>query len=191
MAAFGMVALALMGAYAWIAPSSHSKLMATPAPGPALHLNRATPSAAPATAPAPEEEIPTAASPDHGWLQMEPRVLPRVPLRIETDPGRDYLVTLLDAKTGGALMTFFLQGGVPYHGLAPEGDLQLEYTSGTRWLGPLKGFAGDPLPIRSDQRFQIAAGPTDAWAWHLWLHARHFEASPVSPRGLKHPDSGH
>ncbi|MBI3130069.1 MAG: hypothetical protein HYZ13_01810 [Acidobacteria bacterium] len=122
---------------------------------------------------------------------MEPAILPRVPWRIETDPGRDYLITLLDAKTQTILMTLFLQGGTPYLGRAPEGEFQLAYTSGTRWLGPQHGFAGDTPPIRSDQRFHISAGPTEDWAWHLRLHARHFEASQVGPQGLEGTGSSH
>ncbi len=191
MVSLGLVALAILSAQAWTTPRPQTGSMEAPVAAPSPASRPVGPASVPA-APAPRgEELPTAAPPGHGWLQMEPTVLPRVPWRIETDPGRDYLVTLLDAKTQTVLMTLFLQGGAPYYGLAPEGEFQLAYTSGTRWLGPQHGFAGDPPPIRSDQRFQIAAGPMDEWAWHLRLHAHHFEASSISPQSLKRPDSGY
>ncbi|GLH69375.1 hypothetical protein GETHPA_09080 [Geothrix rubra] len=132
------------------------------------------------------EGPPSLPTPEHGALQIEPGVHPCVPWRIETDPGRDYFLSLVDARSQVAVLTLYLCGGVSYQGLAPEGSFRLVYASGSGWLGPRRGFALEAKSVNAPQIFRIQAGPDDTWTWSLCLHASGSEGSPVAP--LDGPD---
>ena len=112
---------------------------------------------------------------------MDPGVHPSVPWRIETDPGQDYLVSLIDAQSQAAVLTVYLRGGVPFRGLAPEGAFKLVYSSGTSWLGLSRGFGTGSRTISSPQIYRIRTGPDDSWTWSLRLHPNSSEGSPVAP----------
>ncbi|HEX9080985.1 MAG TPA: hypothetical protein VF768_01840 [Holophagaceae bacterium] len=126
---------------------------------------------------------PSLPTPDHGALQYEPGIHPCVPWRIETDPGRDYFLSLVDARSRATVLTLYLRGGLPYLGLAPEGSFRLVYVSGSGWLGPRRGFAVDARQVNAPQIYRIQAGPDDTWTWSLGLHPSGSEGSPVAPLG--------
>jgi len=104
-----------------------------------------------------------------------------VPWLIDTDPGQDYVLNLLDPGTQAAVFTIYLRGGEPYRGLAPEGAFDLTYSVGHRWLGPGRGFKDGGSMVRSAQTYLVLAGPDDTWAWRLLLHPDRCEGSVVAP----------
>ncbi|WP_243318726.1 hypothetical protein [Geothrix paludis] len=112
---------------------------------------------------------------------MGPEVRPAVPWQIETDPGQDYVLSLLDAGTQAAVLTVYLHGGEPYRGLAPEGAFDLTYTVGPHWLGPGRGFKGGSSVVRASQTYLVQIGPDDAWVWRLRLHPNGCDGSAVAP----------
>ncbi|HJV89358.1 MAG TPA: hypothetical protein VJ623_03555 [Holophagaceae bacterium] len=172
--ALGMVGLAIL---ALIRMDTRPATRTVVAPSPAFGMPApATPRPASVAAEiVRREEGPSLPIPDHGWVQLEAGAAPRIPWQIDTDPGRDYALTLLDAQTQARVLTLYLHGGVPYRGQAPEGEFLFTYVSGTRWLGASEGFTGKDRPIRSDQRFRIPGSPKEGWTWGLRLHPTNYE----------------
>lgn len=127
-------------------------------------------------------EVPLAVPfPEHGWIQLSAGLRPEVPWFIETDAGQDFVLSLIDTQTRATVLTLYLRGGASYRGLAPEGVYELEFRSGTRWLGLRRGFEGGGPAIRPRQTYRVEAGPDDSWAWHLRVHPTGCEGSPVAP----------
>jgi hypothetical protein len=102
-----------------------------------------------------------------------------VPWRIRTDPGQDYLVSLVDAQTQGVVLTLFLQGGKPYLGRAPVGEFEVVHATGTRWFGPQLGFGPGARVVRSERIHRLQGGRDDSWIWELRLHPTSGEAAAV------------
>ena len=62
--------------------------------------------------------------------------LPAVfPLQVKTLPGRDHVVTLLDARTGEEALTAYIRGGAFFRVLVPPGVYRVQFVSGKHWQG--------------------------------------------------------
>ncbi len=127
--------------------------------------------------------------PDHGWTQGDTSLILKVPWRIETEAGQDYLLRLLDAKTHAVVLTIFLRGGEPFLGLAPEGEFEFTYASGHEWFGVADGFGPEARVARSERIHRITLGPDESWAWELQLHPTSGEGARIDPVGPVEPDS--
>lgn len=119
--------------------------------------------------------------PDHGWLQLGSEVRPLVPWTIDTDPGQDYLLTLLDAKTQAVVMTLYLRGGESYGGLAPEGTFELTYSTGSQWFGFQHGFGAKAKVVRPALTYRVLAGSDGKGSWKLRLNSNSAEGIPSAP----------
>jgi hypothetical protein len=79
--------------------------------------------------------------------------LPAVlPLQIKTDPGRDYVVTLIDAQSGEAALAAYVRGGAFFQVLVPPGRFELHFAGGTDWQGEERLFG----PGAQTQRFRLS-----------------------------------
>ncbi|HEX9010553.1 MAG TPA: hypothetical protein VF804_09305 [Holophagaceae bacterium] len=186
-AGFGAGGLVLLVVLAWPLvrpPGRRASQAAQPAAGPRPGRDfQPSGGSPPGTA---GDGAPSLPTPDHGTLRIEVGIHPSVPWRIETDPGRDYFLSLVDARSRATVLTLYLSGGQPYQGLVPEGSFRLVYVSGSGWLGPRRGFAVDARSVNAPQIYRIQAGPDDTWTWSLGLHPSGSEGSPVAP--LDEPD---
>jgi hypothetical protein len=108
---------------------------------------------------------------------MSSEVVPLVPWHIDTDPGQDYVLTLLDAKSRLLALTLYLRGGEPYRGLVPVGRFELSYSSGNRWFGFQHGFGTKAKVVQPALTYRVLAGPDGEGIWKLRL-------SPSSCEGL-------
>lgn len=91
--------------------------------------------------------------------------LPAVfPLQIKTVPGRDHVVTLLDAGTGEAALAAYIRGGVFFRVLVPPGAYRLRFVSGTNWQGAaaLFGSEVERFELRRILRFETRGLGTKA-----------------------------
>jgi len=62
--------------------------------------------------------------------------LPAVfPLVVKSRPGADYVVVLVDTKTGVDALSAYIVGGEPFRVLVPPGTFLLRFTYGTDWTG--------------------------------------------------------
>lgn len=189
MAAFGLLAWA--GASAFRNDSTH-RASPDPLRGPqtsTMPRRALNPSVEPSLR-APAGKLHPIPPPDHGWTQGEASLVLKVPWRIETDPGQDYLLRLLDAKSHAVVMTVFLRGGEPFLGRAPEGEFEFTYASGQEWFGLAEGFGPEARVARSERIHRISLGPDETWAWELQLHPTSGEGARIDPVGPVEADSG-
>jgi hypothetical protein len=131
----------------------------------------------------PKEEPTSVPPPEHGWLELGSETLLLVPWHIDTDPGQDYALTLLDAKSHALVLTLYLRGGEPYHGLAPEGSFELSYSTGTRWFGFQHGFGARAKVIQPALTYRIAVGVDGEGIWTLRLNPSSCEGIPTGSAG--------
>lgn len=129
-----------------------------------------------------EEETAPIPAPDHGWLQVSPGIQPVVQWNIDTDPGQDYLLTLIDAKSRAVVLTMYLRGGEPYRGLVPEGSFELTYITGPRWFGFQSGFGKKAKTIKPALAYRVLAGSENTGLWRLRLNPNHAEGVPDLPK---------
>lgn len=62
------------------------------------------------------------------------------PLAINTNPGSDYYVKLVDATYGTPAMAIFVKGGQPLEVEVPLGSYYIHYASGKNWQGEAVRF---------------------------------------------------
>jgi hypothetical protein len=112
---------------------------------------------------------------------MNSEIQPAKPWEIDTDPGQDYLLTLLDSKSQATVLTLYLRGGEPYQGQVPIGVFELAYTTGTQWFGPQLGFGSSAKRIQPALTYRVVAEAGDVGTWHLKLHPTSCEGVPIPP----------
>lgn len=62
--------------------------------------------------------------------------LPAVfPLQVKTQPGRDYMLTLIDMDTGAEAFAAFVEGGAFFKVLVPPGTFRVRFATGDVWQG--------------------------------------------------------
>ncbi len=62
--------------------------------------------------------------------------LPAVfPLQVKTQPGRDYMLTLIDTETGAEAFAAFVKGGAFFKVLVPPGTFRVRFATGDVWQG--------------------------------------------------------
>ncbi|GLH73135.1 hypothetical protein GETHLI_16370 [Geothrix limicola] len=155
------------------------------APGQGLRETRPRPAGE--SAPRAEELAPMP-PPDHGWLQLGPEIRPTVSWRIDTEPGQDYVLTLLDAKSQALALTLYLRGGETYQGLAPEGSFELAYVTGSHWYGQQQGFGPGAKQVKPGLTYQVQAGPAGDGSWKLRLNPNACEGMPSVPKPASSPN---
>jgi len=71
--------------------------------------------------------------------------LPAVfPLRVNTPPGQDHVLTLITAETGEAALAAYIRGGAFFRVLVPPGTYRLRFASGETWQGEDALFGPGP-----------------------------------------------
>ncbi|MDZ4393115.1 hypothetical protein [Cypionkella sp.] len=106
-----------------------------------------------------EEEVPPAG------LLWNKTGLPAVfPLQVKTLPGRDHVVTLLDAETGEEALAAYIRGGAFFRVLVPPGGYRLRFVSGKDWRGAeaLFGSEVEVFELRRTLRFETRGLGTKA-----------------------------
>lgn len=106
------------------------------------------------TAPLP----PPAARPASGVLENRTGRSAEAPFAINTSPGADYYLKLVDATTGRDAVTIYVRGGQPLEVSVPLGSYRLRYASGETWRGPAHLFGPGELTSynASDSVFNFA-----------------------------------
>jgi len=106
------------------------------------------------TAPLP----PPATRPTSGVLENRTGRSAEAPFAINTSPGADYYLKLVDATTGRDAVTIYVQGGKPLKVSVPLGSYRLRYASGETWRGPAHPFGPGDLTSynASDSVFNFA-----------------------------------
>lgn len=78
--------------------------------------------------------------------------LPAVfPLQVKTSEGPDYFLTLIDEKTGKAVLAAFVVGGAFFKVLVPPGTFTLRFATGEDWQGEKQQFG----PGTQTRRFDL------------------------------------
>jgi hypothetical protein len=93
--------------------------------------------------------------------------LPAVfPLQVKTLPGRDHVVTLIDAETGEEALAAYIRGGAFFRVLVPPGVYRLRFASGKHWQGEALFFGEGPdievFELRRVLRFETRGLGTKA-----------------------------
>jgi hypothetical protein len=106
------------------------------------------------TAPLP----PAAARPAPGILENRTGRSAEAPFGINTSPGADYYLKLVDATTGRDAVTIYVRGGQLLEVSVPLGSYRLRYASGETWRGPAHLFGPGELTSynTSDSIFNFA-----------------------------------
>jgi hypothetical protein len=93
------------------------------------------------TAPLP----PTVARPAPGVMENRTGRPPEAPFGINTSPGADYYLKLVDATTGQDAVRIYVRGGQQLEVSVPLGSYRLRYASGEAWRGPAHLFGPGDL----------------------------------------------
>lgn len=72
-----------------------------------------------------------------GILRVSTRKSMLAPLRVQTPPGENYFLKLVElGEKKKPVLTFFIPGGSSFQMKVPLGTFRLRYASGTNWYGP-------------------------------------------------------
>lgn len=93
----------------------------------------------------PTVTLPPAIAQQAGLMRNYSGRQPVAPLRIETSPGADYYVKLVDVVTGRDVVTIYAQGGRPVEVNVPLGRYEMRYASGEVWRGEAHLFGPDNM----------------------------------------------
>lgn len=94
------------------------------------------------------------AQPPPAGLMWNRTGLPAVfPLQVKTVPGRDYMLTLIDAETGAEALAAYIEGGAFFKVLVPPGTFRLRFASGAVWQGEDDLFG----PGENTREFELRA----------------------------------
>lgn len=83
--------------------------------------------------------------------------LPAVfPLQVKTNPGRDFILTLIDQDTGTEALAAFIEGGEFFRVLVPPGSYRLRFDYGAVWHGDEQRFANpDTIELEDPLTFEV------------------------------------
>lgn len=76
------------------------------------------------------------------------------PLGIETHPGSNYYVKLVD-MAGRTVMAMYVEGGRPFETEVPLGIYEMRYASGKTWYGTKHLFGPETAYAKADSRFEF------------------------------------
>lgn len=92
--------------------------------------------------------------PAHGLMWNKTGLPATFPLQIKTQPGRDYIVTLVQPDTNADAMAAYITGGRFFRLLVPPGTYRLEIDYGTVWQSETMRFAdGKSLVLQDNLTF--------------------------------------
>jgi len=74
------------------------------------------------------------------------------PFNIETEPGANYFIKLVDADTGNTAVTVFIQGGQSVNMKVPLGIYEFRYASGGNWYGENDLFGSQTVYMKANDR---------------------------------------
>lgn len=77
------------------------------------------------------------------------------PFNIETEPGTNYFIKLVDADTGNTAVTVFVQGGQSVSTKVPLGIYEFRYASGENWYGENNLFGPQTVYMKANDRFSF------------------------------------
>ena len=89
----------------------------------------------PETPPIPIKKSPPPVVQRPGVMWNKSLLIPQAPFRIQTSPGTDYYIKLVDAGTNRDAMAIYVVGGRDLEVLVPLGSYRLRYAYGKIWRG--------------------------------------------------------
>lgn len=100
-------------------------------------------------------EQPELTSPSNGSVRKWTSASSLAPLSIDTSPGSDYLVKLVNANTGQDVLDVYVKGGRNIELKVPLGSYHIKYASGEKWYGYEHLFGPNTGYSKADSLFRF------------------------------------
>jgi hypothetical protein len=117
--------------------------------------NNSSPTQTSSATPNPTINIPEVPLPPSGKVTQSTKQPRIAPLTIESSPGANYFLKLINISSQTTIMTVFIRGGSPAKVKVPIGNYEIRYASGNKWYGTKLLFGSDTTYNKAESVFDF------------------------------------